>query len=271
MAISPLEVTGKMMMIDTSKCIGCKACQVACQQWHSLPAEETEFTGSYENPPDMSAANLTIVRFFDDFVLCPAVSNPGFMFFKDQCRHCDTPYCKKACPLTPKGIKRKKNGIVYVTANCDPTACSPDPVKPCQLACPFKTSFPTPLGLPRYLKLDGSELDGRANKCDFCYDRFGDEDLKGVNDPPAYGGEEARFKGYFNKSNKPACELACTTGAIKSGKAEKIWTKAHRRAKKLKNKLGFPNACVYPSIPTHVIWVLKEDPECYGLPDYALP
>ena len=45
-------------LIDTTKCIGCRACQVACKQWNQLPAEDTEFTGDYENPPRFSPGNL---------------------------------------------------------------------------------------------------------------------------------------------------------------------------------------------------------------------
>jgi len=254
MAEPQLVETGKMMMIDTSKCIACKACQIACQQWHSLPAEHTEFTGSYTNPPDMSAANLNIVKFHETY--CDVTSDElKFLFFVDRCRHCDTPFCKEACPLG--AIKRKPNGIVFIKENCDPSACSPDPVKPCQLACPFKTtvSSPTPLGMPRYQLNDGSTLaDGRANKCDFCYDRFNHATLKG--EP---------YKGTFKKSNRPACELVCPVGAIVTGEATDIGTMAKGRVKKLKNKLGYPNACIYPALPAHVIWVLTEAPHCYGI------
>jgi ferredoxin len=162
--------------------------------------------------------------------------------------------------------------MVYIKSNCDPTACSTDPVKPCQLACPFKTDGLPPLGMPRYQLNDGGLLpDGRANKCDFCYDRRGNSMLKGNNDPfpppafaPLYG---ARYKGTFAKSHKKtACELTCPPGAIKTGKAKKIWLKARRRRKKLMNKLGYPNANIYPGLHTHVIWILLECPECYGLP-----
>lgn len=269
MAEPQLVETGKMMMIDTSKCIACKACQIACQQWHSLPAEDTQFTGSYTNPPDMSAANLNIVKFHETYC-SPDSDELKFLFFVDRCRHCDPPFCKEACPLG--AIKRKNNGIVFIKGNCDPTACSPDPVKPCQLACPFKTtvSSPSPLGMPRYQLNNGGLLpDGRANKCDFCYDRFNHGTLKGEDDPfpppawpPLNGG---RYKGTFKKSNRPACELVCPVAAIVTGDATSIGKKAKRRVKKLKNNLGYPNACIYPALPAHVIWVLTEDPHCYGI------
>ena len=268
-----LGVTGKVMLIDTSKCIACRACQIACQQWHQLPAEATQFLGTYQNPPDMSAANLTIVKFQENLDHCTGGTHiPEWLFFVDRCRHCDPPFCKDACPLG--AIKRKNNGIVFIKGNCDPTVCSPDPVKPCQLACPFKTDGLPPLGMPRYQLNDDSTLpDGRANKCDFCYDRFSHTTLRSavlfplppphvLPSPQISGG---RYKGTFKKSHKTACELACPTKAITTGPATQMWNKAKRRKKKLINKLGYPNTNLYPSLPTHVIWILLEDPACYNV------
>ncbi len=105
---------GKRILIDTSKCVACKACQVACQQWHSLPSEDTTFTGTYQNPPDMSGANLTVAKFFEIFD-----TKLKWLFFKDQCRHCNYPNCKLACPLTPKqskGIKMESSGLIQTSA-----------------------------------------------------------------------------------------------------------------------------------------------------------
>ncbi|MDI9506519.1 MAG: 4Fe-4S binding protein [Bacillota bacterium] len=53
----------KTMLIDTSKCIGCRACQAACKQWNQLPAEETEFKGSYENTTRFSPVTWTKIAF----------------------------------------------------------------------------------------------------------------------------------------------------------------------------------------------------------------
>jgi formate dehydrogenase iron-sulfur subunit len=254
-----MATTLRSMLIDTSKCIGCKACQIACQQWHQLPAEETSFTGSYQNPPDMSSANLTVVKFVDTEI----DGNQRFLFMANRCRHCETPTCKIACPL--KAIKKTKKGFVYIKDTCTPTKpfpgavvgvdyCSDDDVKPCQLACPFKNMAETPpLGIPRYLKNNGDPLpDGRANKCDFCYDRWGNATLKA--DP---------YLGFFAKSNKPACQVACPTGAIITGRPGGINNKANDRVEYLQAN-GYPNAHVYPGIPTRVKWILLEDTSLYG-------
>jgi formate dehydrogenase iron-sulfur subunit len=245
-------MTGKRILIDTSKCIGCKACQIACQQWHSLTAEDTTFTGSYTNPPELSETNLTLIRFIEK----EEGDNVKFLFLTSRCRHCQDPRCKEACPLG--AIKKQKNGIVRIDPDiCDPTACSTDPLwvdRPCQRQCPFK-DFGGGTGIPRrqYVK-NGTPISGKSYKCDFCYDRFGKAQLK-----------SGKFVGAFAKSNRPACEVTCGPGAIKSGAANTMMNKATKRVKYLKNH-GYPDANVYPNdFPTHVIWVLTEKPEVYGL------
>jgi formate dehydrogenase iron-sulfur subunit len=262
---------GKIMVIDTSKCIGCKACQIACQQWHKLPAEDTSFTGSYQNPPDMSSASLTIVKFHE-------VGNNGdlrWLFFKDQCRHCKFPFCVDNCPLG--AIKITAKGFVIIKApKCKPTKknpadvvgvdyCSNDPIKPCQYACPFKTKPPAlPLekvGVPRYKLNNGSTFgEGKAIKCDFCYDRWEENLVWGPN--PLKG---SPYKGYFARSDRPACQVACPTDAITTGAGGIKRPEADNRVAFLKAN-GYPNANVYPkAYPTKVIWVLLESPEVYGL------
>jgi formate dehydrogenase iron-sulfur subunit len=241
----------KGMVIDTSVCIGCKACQIACQQWHQLPAEDTFFTGSYQNPEHMSAANLTVVRFVDTEI----DGNQRFLFMADRCRHCDEAFCQAACPLG--AIKTNKKGFVIIKGTCNPNECSGEDIKPCQLACPYQVNGSPLLGIPQYKLNNGGTLpDGRANKCDFCYDRWGNATLK------AYP-----YLGAFARSNKPACQVACPTAAIKTYKRGKARRKARKRANYLKAN-GYPNANVYPSgQPTGVVWVLLEDPSVYGLVD----
>lgn len=245
----------KMMLIDTSKCIACRACQVACQQWHKLPAENTSFTGSYQNPPDMSSANLTVVKFYE-------VGSNGdlrWLFFADKCRHCAAPLCKAECPLG--AINQNTNGFVFITNKCKPSKCSKNAVKPCQLACPFKTG---PLGIPRYQLNNGELLEGgKANKCDFCYDRW-----KNLRDGAPNPLKSYPFDGTFAESAKSACELVCPTGAISTGGSLKKRNEAKARVSYLKAN-GYPNANVYPNgYQTQVIWILLESCEAYGLNPY---
>jgi formate dehydrogenase iron-sulfur subunit len=230
-------MTGKRIFIDTSKCIACKACQVACKQWHSLPSEDTSFTGSYQNPPDMSGANLTVAKFTE-------IEDAGevkWLFFKDGCRHCQSAPCQ-ACPL--RAVIKQADGIVRIDpAKCKPNSCSISSVKPCQTVCPYKVpKF-------KYVK-NGAPIVTEMKKCDFCYNRFGNSNLN-------------------SKSRKPACAVTCPPGAILNGAADKMMTKAKSRVTYLKAN-GFPDANVYPKQntvwgPTHVIWVLTRKPSVYGL------
>ena len=57
---------GKTILVDVSRCTGCRGCQVACKQWNELPATDTVQTGSYQNPPDMNGDTYKIVRFRED-------------------------------------------------------------------------------------------------------------------------------------------------------------------------------------------------------------
>jgi Fe-S-cluster-containing dehydrogenase component len=253
---------GKRILIDTSKCTACKSCQVACQQWHSLEAEDTTFTGSYTNPSDLSGANLTLIRFTE----VEAGGKLKWLFFNDRCRHCETPTCRVACPLTPKAIKRQANGIVRIDPDlCHPELCSAEAIKPCQQACPFKSISDGVLGIPKkdYVK-NGDPVTTVMRKCDFCYNRMNNSaEANKLKNPPFVDTDPDRV----TNSALPACKVACPPGAIKVGAADAMLTQAKKRVKKLKN-MGYPNANVYPAgLQTHVIWVLLEAPSTYGIVD----
>ena len=101
------EVVSKY--IDTTTCIGCKACEVACQEWNDLRPVATEQTGSYQTLPTLDANYWNLIRFNErDF-------EGGLMWLmrKDQCMHCDEPGCLAACPA-PGAIVQYANGIVDV-------------------------------------------------------------------------------------------------------------------------------------------------------------
>jgi formate dehydrogenase iron-sulfur subunit len=232
-------MTGKRLMIDTSKCIGCRACQVACQQWHSLPSEDTVFTGSYQNPPDMSAANLTVTKFVETMD-----TKLNWLFFKDQCRHCDDPPCMEECPL--RAIIRQADGVVRIdSSKCFPSRCSTQQEKPCQDECEFDE-------IPRYKYVkNGSIVVTKMRKCDLCYDRFNHSVLNA-------------------QTRKPACQIACPPGAISFGDANPILAEAMNRVSYLKTH-GWPNTKLYPGQSgddaTHVIWVLTQNESRYGQED----
>jgi len=135
------------MLIDVSRCMGCRGCQVACKQWNQLPADKSKFTGSYQNPPRLSGKTWTLVDFIepDDFD-----QNPRWLFRKESCFHCQDPTCVTVCPTG--AAKQREDGIVYV----DQDMCAG--CKYCVETCPFK--------IPQ------SDPDvGAARKCRMCIDR----------------------------------------------------------------------------------------------------
>jgi len=137
-------------LIDESKCIGCKACQVACMNWNDLRDAVGENVGVYDNPQDLSPSTWTLMRFFE----VESPNNPKnleWLIRKDGCMHCEDPGCLKACP-SPGAIVKYSNGIVdFVSENC--IGCGY-----CVTGCPFD--------VPRI-----SKKDNKAYKCTLCSDR----------------------------------------------------------------------------------------------------
>ncbi|EJW09760.1 Formate dehydrogenase O beta subunit [Rhodovulum sp. PH10] len=141
--------TAVAKLIDTSKCIGCKACQSACLEWNDLRDEVGVNTGVYENPHDLTPASLTLMRFSE--WENPETLNLEWLIRKDGCMHCEDPGCLKACPA-PGAIVQYSNGIVdFVHENC--IGCGY-----CIKGCPFN--------IPRISKTDHT-----AYKCTLCSDR----------------------------------------------------------------------------------------------------
>ena len=135
-------------LIDVSKCIGCKACQVACMEWNDLRDEIGSCVGTYTNPADLSDQSWTLMRFTE-------YENPKgdleWLIRKDGCMHCADPGCLKACP-SPGAIVQYANGIVdFHEENC--IGCGY-----CITGCPFN--------VPRI-----SKKDHKAYKCTLCSDR----------------------------------------------------------------------------------------------------
>jgi formate dehydrogenase iron-sulfur subunit len=137
----------KVMLIDVSKCIGCRGCQIACKQWNQLPAGQTMNTGTYQNPPDLQANTWTLVRFRE---VSDKEEDVKWLFWKDGCMHCTDATCVKLCPA---GARVHLDYGAVGTNNEKCIGC-----QSCVVACPF--------GKPRY-----SEEANKVYKCNLCTDR----------------------------------------------------------------------------------------------------
>ena len=134
-------------LIDVSKCIGCKACQVACMEWNDTRDAIGTNHGVYDNPTDLTENSWTVMRYAE------VKTDRGleWLIRKDGCMHCADPGCLKACPA-PGAIVQYSNGIVdFHEENC--IGCGY-----CITGCPFN--------IPRL-----SKKDSKVYKCTLCSDR----------------------------------------------------------------------------------------------------
>ena len=136
-------------LIDTTTCIGCKACEVACQEWNDLPPEATTQGGTYQTLPSMTSNFWNLIRFNEH----DSEDGLRWLMRKDQCMHCSEPGCLIACPA-PGAIVQYSNGIVdFNQEQC--IGCGY-----CITGCPFD--------VPKVAKDTG-----RVYKCTLCIDRVG--------------------------------------------------------------------------------------------------
>lgn len=148
----------KGFFTDTTICIGCKACEVACKQWNQLPWDETPLTGmSYDNTTQLGASTWRHVAFIERPVPLDG-QNAGqghfsWLFMSDVCKHCERAGCLESCPTG--AIVRTEFGSVYV----QPDICNGCGY--CITGCPFGV-------------IQRQPDDGRAWKCTLCYDRLKD-------------------------------------------------------------------------------------------------
>lgn len=131
----------KARLIDTSKCMACRGCQVACKQWNGLPSESTEQLGTYENPPELSGHTWIRVEF---------IERPGeWLFRAHTCMHCTNASCEEVCPTG--AISHQGEFVIIDQEWC--IGCGY-----CVQACPFDVPHK-------------DEITGTARKCRFCIDR----------------------------------------------------------------------------------------------------
>ena len=142
-------------LTDSTVCIGCKACEVACKEWNDVPADGLKLSGlSYDNTLTLGHSTWRHVKFVEGAPWIGVGGNAGerisWEFSSDVCKHCEVAGCLEECPTG--SIVRTEFGGVFV----QPDVCNGCGY--CVVACPFGV-------------IDKRPDDGRAFKCTFCYDR----------------------------------------------------------------------------------------------------
>ncbi|MBF0378278.1 MAG: formate dehydrogenase [Desulfamplus sp.] len=138
----------KSFFIDTTICTGCRGCQVACKQWHDLPAESTKNLGTFQNPPDLSFMTYKLVRMKEELI----ENKLNWLFFPDQCRHCIEAPCLEIAENSNAIYKDASTGAILYTAKTK--ELDADAIIE---SCPYN--------IPR------KREDGTLAKCDMCNDR----------------------------------------------------------------------------------------------------
>jgi len=137
-------------LVDTTTCIGCKACEVACLEWNGYEFRETTFDNTYQTMPDTAWNFWNLIRFNEDV---DSAGNVTWLMRKDQCMHCEDPGCLAACPADG-AIVQYQNGIVdFNQSNC--IGC-----QYCVTGCPFN--------IPKF-----NPATKKVYKCTLCSDRVG--------------------------------------------------------------------------------------------------
>jgi formate dehydrogenase iron-sulfur subunit len=216
---------------DTSVCIGCKACEVACKEWNHVPEDGLEFTGeSYDNTGALGADPWRHVAFIERPTRVDGVEPGGdggmrWLMSSDVCKHCTSAACLDVCPTG--ALFRTEFGTVVIQEDvCN--GCGY-----CVSACPFGV-------------IDRREGDGRAWKCTLCYDRLKDD-------------------------QEPACAKACPTDSIQFGELDDLRERAQGRLADLRGAGVEEARLYGDDPSDGVggfgaFFLLLDEPETYGLP-----
>jgi len=139
----------KAVLVDISRCMGCRGCQVACKQWNERKGQSTRFGANFTSPTKLNAETYTRIR----FVEAEENQRPVWSFVKEQCFHCQTPACASACPVG--ALEKTEHGpVTYSFDKC--IGC-----RYCMIACPFD--------IPKY---EWDVRDPSVQKCGFCSERI---------------------------------------------------------------------------------------------------
>ena len=195
-------------LVDITKCIGCRACQVACKQWNDRPGEDTALEPDlgFQNPAVLSAKTLTLISFHE----IPDEKAPGGLHYAStmwRCLHCLEPACVSSCPTTAL-FRLDEGPVTYEEDKC--IGC-----RYCMWACPW--------GVP---SADWDTRSPKIHKCTHCADRC-DQPLPAARNTEALN--EVEQQEFRDRIQIPACVKACPADALKYGDREEMLTEAKRR------------------------------------------
>ena len=216
---------------DTTVCIGCKACEVACKEWNQLPAinggQNTLSGNSYDNTRRLDGINWRHVKFIEQFASVGAPqATPApqgrWLMMSDVCKHCVQAGCLEVCP-TGAIIRTEFDTVVIQADVCN--GC-----RDCIAACPFDV-------------IDINPVTNTAQKCTLCYDRL-------------------------QANLVPACAKACPTASIQFGTIADLRQRADQRVAQLRGQ--GTAAYIYGDERMlgglNSFYLLIDRPEIYGLP-----
>jgi formate dehydrogenase iron-sulfur subunit len=196
-------------LVDTTRCVGCRSCQVSCKQWNDLEAEKTAIDGKksgLQQPTTVSAKTLTVVT-FNEVADDAAPGGLRYVMAKRQCMHCDDPACASACPVTAMA-KTPEGPVVYDADKC--IGC-----RYCMWACPF--------GVPT---AEWDSLAPKISKCTMCADRKAHGVATERNGVPLSAEDRERLA---QVRSRPACVQACPTNALLHGRRDDLLAEARAR------------------------------------------
>jgi formate dehydrogenase iron-sulfur subunit len=233
-------------LIDITKCIGCRACQVACKEWNERDGEVTELQDllGFQNPAALSAKTYTLIT-FHELVDESAPGGMQYAFTMRRCLHCLEPACVSACPTT--ALERRADGpVTYEHDQC--IGC-----RYCMLACPW--------GVPT------AEWDSRKpkiEKCTHCADRIEQPIPLTRNGAALTGDEQARFQ---KTIPVPACVKACPADCLVYGEREDMLKEGRRRIGKQPGKYVDHIYGEHEAGGTSVLYLSAVPFEKLGFPD----
>jgi formate dehydrogenase iron-sulfur subunit len=205
-AATPIKT--RSTLVDITKCIGCRACQVACKQWNDRDGEKTQLEPDlgFQNPAVLSAKTLTLISFHE----IPDDTAPGGLRYAStmwRCLHCLEPACVSSCPTT--ALVRQPDGpVVYDGDKC--IGC-----RYCMWACPW--------GVP---SADWDTRTPKIHKCTHCADRCDQPLPASRNGQALTEGEKHQFSSTIDV---PACVKACPADALRYGDREDMLAEARKR------------------------------------------